>query len=78
MPNKSSLLGVDCNDFLMSSIISNSKLGFSGAFLTSSLRFYALLCPCHGVSNDRLVETRQNKLLSDQSMKLSSTSVIIV
>ena len=56
MPNKSSLLGVDCNDLLMSSIISNSLLGFCGACLTSSLRFFALQCLCHRVSNDWLVE----------------------
>ena len=42
MPNKLSLVGVDCNDLLMSSIIFDSLLVFSGACLTSSLRF--LLC----------------------------------
>ena len=51
MPNKSSLLGVDCNDLLIFSIISNSLVGFSGACLTSSLRFFTLQCLYHGVSN---------------------------
>ena len=65
MPNKSSLLGVDCNDLLMFSIISYPLLGFSGACLTSSFRFFALQCLCDGVSNDWLVETLENKLFLD-------------
>ena len=60
----------------MSSIISNSLLGISGACFTCSLRFFDLQCLCHGVSNDWLVETFQNKLFSEQSLKLSSASVI--
>ena len=75
MPSKSSLLGV-YYDLLMSSIISNSLLGFSGACLTSSLRFFALQCLCHGVSNDWLVETLENKLFLEESLKLSSASVM--
>ena len=75
MPNKSSLFGVDCNDLLMSSIISNSFLGFSGACLTSSLSFFALQYLCHGVSNDWLVKTLENKLFLKQSMNFSSASV---
>ena len=51
MPNKSSLLGVDCNDLLFFSIISNALFGFSGACLTSSLRFFTLQYLYHGVSN---------------------------
>ena len=39
IPNKSSLIGVDCIDLLMPSIISNSLLDFSVACLTSSLLF---------------------------------------
>ena len=74
--NKSSLLAVDCNDLLMSSIISNSFLGFSGACLTSSLRLFTLQCLCHGVSNDWLVKTLENKLFSEQSLKLSLASVM--
>ena len=76
MSNKSSQLGVDCNDLLMSSIISNSLLGFSGACLISSLRFFALQCLCHGVSNDWLVETLGNNFFSEQSLKLSSASAM--
>ena len=76
MPNKSSLVGVDCNDLLMSSIICYSLLGFSGAYLTSSLRFFALQCLCHKVSNDCLVETLENKLFLKPSLKLSSASVM--
>ena len=40
MSNKSSLIGVECYNLLMSPIISNSFLGFSGAFLTSSFCFF--------------------------------------
>ena len=61
IPNKSSLLGVDCNDLLMSSMISTSLLGFSGACSTCSLRFLALQCLCHGVSNDWLVGRNTQK-----------------
>ena len=76
MPNKSSLLGIDCNDLLMSSIISNSLLVFCGACLTYSLHLFALQCLCHRVSNDWLVATFENKLFLEQSLKLPSASVV--
>ena len=76
IPNKSSLLGVDCKDLLMSSIISNALLGFSGACLSSSLCFSTLQCLCHRVSNEWLVKTLKNKLFLEQSLKLSSASVM--
>ena len=60
----------------MSSIIRNSVLGFSGACLTSSLCFFALQYLCHGVSNDWSVETLENKLILEQSLELSSASVL--
>ena len=56
MLNKSSLLGINRNDLLMSSIISNSLRGFSGACWTPSLRFFALLCFCHEIWNVYLVK----------------------
>ena len=60
----------------MSFIISNSLFGFSGACLTSSLRFFALECLCYRVSSDWLVETLKNKLFSEQSLKLPSVFVM--
>ena len=62
--------------YLKSSIISSSLLVFSGACLTSSLRFFTLRCLCHRVSNDWLFETLKNKLFLEQSLKLSLASVM--
>ena len=76
IPNKSLLLAVDCDGLLMSSMISNSFLGFSGACLTSCFRLFTPKCLWHGVSNDCLVKTLKNKLFSEQSPKLSLASVM--
>ena len=38
--------------------------------------FFALQCLCKGVSNNWSVETLENKLFSEQSLKLSSASVM--
>ena len=62
--------------YLKPSTISSSLFVFSGACLTSSLRFSTLQCLCHRVWNDWLFETLKNKLFLEQSLKLSLASVM--
>ena len=65
MPNKLLLVGVDCNDLLMSSIIFDSLLVFSGACLTSSLRF--LLCNVFAKEIQMIGWSKHSKISSFRS-----------